>query len=274
MDIRGYYLYRSGGFAQPMQPVSGLILNSDSVISYSDSLNARSQSPVIVYAVASENTSYSISPLSDRVSVSGNSSSLPIPTNLNAVYRDNHVELYWDNLSLKNHMVTGYRIFRRTENDLGETVSPDKRLNINLTGYGINSFTDSTVQDGYHYYYSVESVGLDSGDVSSPSSEAGVIIPLQLPLAPGQLRLMNTTAGVLVQWTTPLDNSIKNIRILRAAKGESMKPVITLDPGTNEWEDKNLSPDKVYFYQVVSVDNRGRQSKPDEPLGIRTAAGR
>jgi hypothetical protein len=171
-------------------------------------------------------------------------------------------------------MVTGYRIFRHAENDRGETVSPNERMNINITGYGINSYTDTTVQDGYHYYYTVESVGLDTGNVSSPSSEAGVIIPLHLPLAPGQLRLMNTTGGVLVQWTTSLDNSIKNIRILRAEKGGSMKPVITLDPGTSEWVDKNVSPDKVYFYQVVSVDAQGRESRPDEPLGIRTAEGR
>ena len=274
MDIRGYYLYRSDGFTRPMQPVTGIILNPDSVVSYTDSLNVMPQSPVIVYAVASENTSYSVSPLSDRVSVSGDFPALPIPTNLNAVYRDNQVELYWDNLSLKNHLITGYRIFRRTENDHGETVSSNKRINNNLTGYGINSYTDTTVQEGFHYFYTVESVGLDSENVSAPSLEAGVIIPLQLPLAPGQLRLMNTTGGVLVQWTTPMDNSIKNIRILRAEKGGSMKPVITLDPGTSEWVDKNVSPDKVYFYQAVSVDAKGRQSKPDEPLGIRTAEGR
>ena len=269
-DIRGYYVYRSNSFTSPMQPVSGIILNSDSVVSYVDSLDQVPESPVLVYAVASENTSYGISPISIRVSVAGKAAFMPVPTNLNARVNGHKILLFWDDLTENYPFMTGYWVYRRMAG-LGETESPKIRLNITPTAYGVNSFVDSTAVEGLHYLYSLESIGLDTSDVSASSLETGAIIPLQLPLSPGQLRAMNTKGGVLLQWTNPIDDHVENIRILRAKKGESLEPIQMLDAESTEWTDKNINNDTVYFYGVLTVDDKGRQSIPDEPLGIRTS---
>ena len=170
-----------------------------------------------------------------------------------------------------NPMVTGYLIYRRSENGQGQIVSPRTLLNKTPTGYGVNSFVDTTVSEGLHYFYSIESAGPDISNVSSPSLEAGVFIPEQLPVPPGQLTAMNTTGGVLLQWTAPMDESVKNYRVLRAERGKMLQPVQTLSANNTQWLDKNIIANSVYFYQVVSVDGKGRQSVPEEPLGIRTA---
>jgi fibronectin type 3 domain-containing protein len=269
-DIRGYYIYRSSGFSGKMQPVSGIVLNSDSLVTYVDSLKNAPDSPVLVYAVASENLSYMISPLSARASVSGKYAFMPVPSNVNVMVNSNNIQLFWDDLSSSYPYVTGYWIYRRVADNQGEVGSPAKRINLKPTAYGVNSFTDTNVVEGLHYYYSLVSIGLDTADVSSPSLETGAALPGQLPLSPGQVRLMNTDIGILLQWTSPLDDNVKNIRILRAKSGESFNVIKTLDPKSEEWLDKDIANDTVYFYQVVSIDKKGRQSLNDEPLGIRS----
>ncbi len=79
-DIRGYYLYRSGSFTGQMQVVTGIIVNSDSIVRYVDTLAQVTDSPVLIYAVASVNSSENISPLSSRVSVTNMPDRMPIPT--------------------------------------------------------------------------------------------------------------------------------------------------------------------------------------------------
>lgn len=269
-DIRGYYIYRSSGFTGAMQPVSGIVLNSDSLVTYIDSLKYAPESPVLIYAVASENLSYMISPLSARASVSGKYANIPVPSNVNVMVNSNNIQLFWDDLSSTYPYVTGYWIYRRVADNQGQSVTPAKRINLKPTAYGVNSFTDSDVVDGLHYYYSLVSIGLDTADVSSPSLESGAAMPAKLPLSPGQVRVMNTDAGILLQWTSPLDNNVKNIRILRAKSGESFNVIKTLDTGITEWVDKDITSDNVYFYQVVSVDEKGRQSLNAEPIGIRS----
>ncbi len=115
-------------------------------------------------------------------------------------------------------------------------------------------------------------MGLDSSDVSSPGLEAGAMIAEQLPLPPGQLRAFNSKGGILLQWTNPLDPNVKKIRIMRAGKGETLKIIKEIGMNSDEWLDSSVTADTVYFYTVVSVDDKGRQSISDEPLGIRSAA--
>lgn len=210
-DIRGYYLYRSGSFSGQMQVVREIIINSDSLVSYVDTLNNVLDSLVLIYAVASVNSSESLSPLSSRVSVTNMPASMPVPTGLRTIAGDHSIQLFWDDLISRYPFVTGYHVSRRISNKRGEAETPKIWLNANPTGYGINSFTDTTTIAGIHYYYSIEAIGLDRSDVSSPGFEAGAMIPVKLPLPPGQLRAMNSEDGIMLQWTNPLDPSVKKI---------------------------------------------------------------
>ena len=271
-DIHGYYLYRSGSFTGQMEVLTGIIINSDSIVTYVDSLINVPDSPILIYAVASVNSSGSISPLSSRMSVTNMPASMPVPTGLRAIATDKSIQLFWDDLRGTYPFVTGYRISRREANKRGEAETQKFSLNMNPTGYGINSFVDTTSIEGIHYYYSIEAIGPDSLDISSPGLEAGAIIPENLPLPPGQLRAMNSKGGILLQWTNPLDPSVKKILIMREEKGELPGIIKELDISSQEWLDESVADDTVYYYTILTVDGKGRHSMSTEPLGIRSAA--
>lgn len=267
-DIRAYYVYRTDGYTNPMKPISEVIISSDSIIGFTDSLKNMNGSSVLIYAVASENTSYNISPLSDRVSITA-TVEMPIPLHLNAMVNNNAIHLFWDDLNSEYPLVAGYWIYRRNSNK--ENNSNQKiRLNDMPTPYGVNSYIDSTAMEGQHYFYSIVSVGIDTTNVSSFSQEIGAKVQEQIPLSPGQVRVLNTQGGVLLQWTNPLDDNIKTIQIYKAKNGGNLELVKSLNSDSTEWIDKDTANDTVYFYQIVNVDEKGHRSNSQDPIGIHT----
>lgn len=265
--IRGYYLYRSSGLTGTMQPVSNIILSTDSVVTYTDSLKGLPFSPVWNYAVASENTSYAISPLSNRVSVQGGGQkTLPIPTGLTAMVNGEQVQLLWGNLFLTHPEVTGYLIERKEDK---EDNSPDSfKALADVTTPGINSYVDSTVKPGHHYLYRVASIGLNPDELSAPGFQAGVYIPDDLPLAPGHVVALNSSKGVLLQWELPLGSHWQKIKIYRAQTGRQAQMIKVLQPNETSYTDSQTSNETDYFYWIATVDKKGHENKMKQPVGI------
>lgn len=268
IDTRGYYLYRAGSFTGAMQPVGPVILSSDSVVHYTDSLDRLPSSAVWVYAVAAENTSYAISPLSNRVSVRGKSKKLPIPTNVQAIPVAGRVQVLWIEQSGQPGGVTGYRITRR---ELGEDnlpiASSQKQFDVNEPG--ITSFMDSTVEDGHHYSYIVQSLGIGKEEISSPSLPAGISTSPDIPLAPNHVVAVNSKAGVMLQWDLPLDGSWDQIRIYRAQPGQKPALMKTLPKESTSFTDNNTQKGQNYFYWIATVNKKGIEGKLNEPVGIK-----
>lgn len=267
-DIRGYYLYRSSSLTGKMQPVTNIILSKDSVVTYIDSLKNLPSSPVWDYAVASENTSYAISPLSNRASVSGETLSLPIPTGLTAIVNEGSVQLLWSNLFLTHPQITGYRIERKE--DKGNNLQGSFKVLVDVTKPGINSYVDSAVKPGHHYLYRVASIGLKPGDLSSPSFQTGAYLPPAPPLAPGHVMALNTSKGVLLRWELPLGSRWQKIKIYRAQPGKKATMIKSLSANTSAYTDSQTEKGKNYFYWIATVDKEGRENKMKEPVGIRT----
>lgn len=266
--IRGYYLYRSSSLTGTMKPVSNIILSTDSAVSYTDSLKDLPYSPVWDYAVASENTSYAISPLSNRVSVTGKTKSIPIPSGLKAFVNESSVQLLWGNLGLTHPEITGYRIERKE--DKGSTMTMSFKKLKDILKPGINSFVDSSVIPGHHYLYRIKSIGLNRGSMSAPSFQAGAYIPSNAPLAPGHILALNTSEGVLLKWDLPIGSHWKQIKIYRAQSGRQAQMIKILQANATTYTDNQTNNEMDYFYWVATVDKDGHEGKMKVPVGIHT----
>lgn len=267
-DTRGYYLYRAGSFTGPMQPVGPVILSSDSVVHFIDSLDRLPSSPVWVYAVASENTSYAISPLSNRVSVQGKVKKMPIPVEVQAIRIADNVQVLWTDPSGQTGGVSGYRITRR---DLNEDNLPiaTSRKQIEINEPEVNSFMDSTIEEGHHYSYTIQSLGIGMEEVSSPSMPAGVYILPDIPPAPNHVMAMNSKAGVLLQWDLPMGSSWEQIKIYRAQPGQKPSLLKTLSKESTSFTDNTTQKGQDYYYWIATVNKKGTEGKINEPVGIK-----
>lgn len=252
-----------------MQPVGKIILSKDSVVTYTDSLAGISNSPVWTYAVASENISYAISPLSDRVSVSGVTARMPIPSGLRALVEDGSVQLLWKDLTLQHPEVTGYYIRRQEENNDHTPIASSQQY-FEIKSPGINSYMDTTVESGHHYIYTVQSLGLNASDVSSPSLQAGAYLPEDILPAPNNIIVMNSGKGTLLQWDLPMGSHWDQINIYRAQPGQEPALLKTLPEDADTFTDTDIKQGQNYFYWIATVDKDGKEGKMRTPVGIKT----
>jgi fibronectin type 3 domain-containing protein len=265
-DTRGYYVYRADGYIAPLQQLPRILLSTDSIATYNDTLPKTATPAVYSYAVASVNTSYNISPQSERVNVRFSGGMLPIPNRVNAMLNQKSIFVTWENMSNFNSAVTGYKIYRRSDVKDHET-EPEKV--IATTANIANSYTDTLLIDGRHYSYRVQSVGLDSTDVSSLSMPAGVLFPERLPLQPGLVSAIAASTKILLKWTLPADESLSKIKIYRATENQQAELMKELSPPSEMYEDTSVQPGTMYFYYVITVNKKGKESNPTDAVSAK-----
>lgn len=265
-DTRGYYVYRAKGYTGQLEQLPRMVLSTDSIISYTDTLKLSTNFEVYSYAVADINTSYNLSPITDRVSVKFSGGMLPIPTSLNAMLRDKKTLLVWDNVSEQNPAVSAYNILRTTYNEKDDIVEPEKIIS-KVSSFG-NSFIDSTVQQGHHYIYKVQSVSFNN-ELSSPSLQAGITLPLQLPLRPGKIMAMSSTNKILLQWDLPIDSSVAKVKVYRTVANEKASLLVELPANQSSYEDTSASINTMYFYYVVTENKNGLESRYGDPVSAK-----
>lgn len=264
-DIRSYQIFRGEGYTGGMTLVA-TIDAADSVTVFVDTLELSATPQIYSYAVADVNSSNSVSPLSERVSIQYNGGMLPVPSSVDARLRDDGIFIVWDDMSQQNAFVTGYNLWRSTVDNDG-AVEEEPQLVATLM-YDQNGYTDSQITPGKHYRYVLESFDYN-GEKSSQSQHVGVAVPMRLPLAPGQVTAIAATDRILLRWDVPDDPNIQNIRVYRATSG--VQPVLLAErPADSEThEDQTAQKGEQYYYYVVTVNDRGQESKPDEPVSAR-----
>jgi len=268
-DTRGYYIYRSSNFTGAPKLIASILSSRDSVQTFTDSLRKLPYSPVYRYAIRSENSSYKLSPPSDFVTINNpHPQKIDVPAKITARYQDGKVMVVWDNVPAA-HAPGGFRVERRDINAQGRVVEDYHPIDTG-TPPGINYYADSTVNDGMEYLYRVRSIGFDNNQLSSPGLPASVFIPLEVPLPPAHVRVISTKKGVVLQWDTPLDTSIHQYIIYRAVTGGKPSNIKVLPSTANNWTDTSVKNGNTYFYYLVSVNNKKKESAPTQPVGIHT----
>jgi len=265
-DTRGYYVYRADGYVAPLQQLPRILLSTDSIVTYNDTLPKSTSLAVYSYAVASVNTSYNISPQSERVNIRYSGGMLPTPNKINAMLIKKSVFVTWEKMSDFNSAVAGYNIYRRS--DVNDQVTEPERV-IATTTNTVNSYTDTLVTDGRHYSYRVQSVGFDTTEVSNLSLPTGVLFPEVLPLQPGLVSAIAATTKILIKWTLPADPGLSKIKIYRTTENQVAQLIKELPLPNEAFEDTTIQPGTTYFYYIVTVNKNGKESSPTDPVSAK-----
>jgi fibronectin type 3 domain-containing protein len=71
-----------------------------------------------------------------------------------------------------------------------------------------------------------------------------------------------------LKWTLPIDNKVEKVRIYRA---ELHKKALLLKELNREqgFEDTSAGKGTYYFYYLVTVDKKGRESRPTDAVSAK-----
>lgn len=265
-DIRAYYIYRGDGYDAALQQLPRMLISTDSLLVYNDTLPVSTRSAIYSYAVASVNSSYNISPMSRRESVSYSGGQLPVPSLIDAKYQNNSVSLIWSDAASFNNAITSYQIARKTTDGANELVA--ERI-IGSSDFMRNYFEDKAVKPGENYVYRVRCITNDSTEVSSFSLPFSVYVPVELALPPGELSAIASDAKILLRWALPLSDDIASVQIYRAPESGKENLLVGLPANAENYEDKTAKKGVMYYYFVVLKYKNGQESKPSDAVSAK-----
>lgn len=263
-DTKGYYIYRGDGYVAPLKQLPRMLISTDTLLSYTDTLPQTINSMVYSYAVASVNSSYNISPLSDRVSVSYSGGRLPVAEKVNAMIHADNILVTWSDAASLHAGVSGYRIFRKSTLSNSE-VEPETL--IATTSFSQNSYTDSNVQPNRYYSYRIQCIGSDTLDAGSISMPGGIAFKTDKLLQPGDVTAIPSDGKIILKWNLPLVDGLYSSLIYRSI--ENSEPILLkeIEKPTDLFEDNSAKKNIQYYYFIVLKYNDNRTSTPTDAVG-------
>ncbi|MBI5325933.1 MAG: hypothetical protein HZB41_11790 [Ignavibacteriae bacterium] len=266
-DTRGYYVYRSDMTQNDtLLQITDIILTDSLNVQFTDSLkNVKSIS--LVYAVKSANTSYDISPFSEKVFVSPEISiSLETPLNLRAKYNFGSILLTWSDVAEIDKNIIGYKLYRKILKADGSDSTSFVVVNGKAEDNSMNYFEDSTAEEGLTYLYAVESysIGTSKSNLSAP---AIIEIPVFRPVSISSLNVARIKEGVMLKWNKTMQENIKEYRLYRLTEKKDAVLVTTLKSETESFLDKNAPVGESCFYALTCVNKKNIESKIDDWFG-------
>lgn len=258
-DTKGYYLFRGEGYGGQPEQISELITSDSSYIEYTDPrTNLRAGEPYF-YAVKLVNQSNMESTLSDKAHALEMKPDLPTPLNLYIRPLDGKALLIWEDMTSISNYVTGYEVWRKTENEKAEMIT-------NPGSISTNRFIDTTLVRGIKYEYFVQATG-NAESKSSLGEGFEFILSKVKPVPPSGFRATKTDQGVVINWDIPAVEGLTGFKLYSENLTGNRILVATLN--ANEWgyTDLNKTPG-TYFYTITSVTGK-EESEPSDEIGIK-----
>jgi len=265
-DIHGYYVYRADGYTSELHQLERMLHSTDSLLTYTDTLPVSSRSAVYSYAVASVNTSYNISPVSSRVSISFSGGLMPVPDRLNAMLEDNAVKLVWSDVAGLNPSITAYEVYRSIKSQGKESGNEQLLGTVNFMS---NSYADKQVMPGMNYVYRVRCIAADTTDVSSFSLPYSIYVPAGNALPPGEVSAIASSKVITLKWTLPVVDDIQSVLVYRAPENGKESLLKTLDGKAESFTDDSAEKGKMYYYFIVIKYKNGLESRPADAVSAR-----
>ncbi len=265
-DTRGYYVYRSFNSEVPEKHSDFILSDSNSLVFY-DTIKSN-ESGFYTYAVVDVNTSYKMSPLSEVVKLTFETTELPLVTNFKVGKIDGKVMLIWDNMRLKDNQITGYNLYRKRVGGDDNVIQDWQKINSMPIPYDKNLYIDHEVNIGISNYYSIETIGLSDDIIGDRSNPIVFAENVEWPLSPMNIQVYQTGTEVTLQWNPPMDKAVTKIKIYRAQKNETPVLLQSIINNENRFIDRNVKKGNTYFYFVVSENRDGLESKNPEALGV------
>jgi hypothetical protein len=134
---------------------------------------------------------------------------------------------------------------------------------------GENLFTDTNISEGVRYHYYVQTIGLDTADVSSLSRNASILIPEQTAINPGNVTAIAAQNKIVIKWDLPADSSAKKIRIYRAVANQKAILIKDLPATEKQFEDTAVEVNTMYYYFITTVNGKNKEGKPTSPVSAK-----
>gem|GEM_PF-736055 len=265
-NIRGYYIYRADGYDAELKQLPTMLLSTDQDLVYNDTLPASVNPSIYSYAAVSVNTSYNISPMSNRVNISYSGGRLPVPSKLNGKYLNNKIMLVWNDASSLNNEITGYQIFRKAIYNNKEEMPEHE---IATVGFSKNSYEDVDILPGRDYTYKVRCITSDSLDVSSFSLPFTIFSPADAIMPVSDFSAISIENKILLRWTLPLVENIKSLQIFRAPENEKETLIKTLPSTSENFVDTTAQKGVMYYYFITIKYKNGLESKSSDAISAK-----
>lgn len=189
------------------------------------------------------------------------------PLNAKAASGDNEVILAWDEVKVSAQGqvlkdVSGYIVVRK---------GPEGTKQLNERPLTVAMLKDQTVVNGKKYSYQVFAVrafrdqhlpGQGSDWVHAAPKDA------KPPAAPSDLAGASTKDGIYLRYTPSPDRDVSGYHVYRKAKTGPWTKISESLVVENVFVDKNVKPEKIYYYRVQAVDEAGNISQFSEVLDI------
>jgi len=125
------------------------------------------------------------------------------------------------------------------------------------------------IKSAYYYIVAVDLVG----NLSVPSEILKIIRPDTIPpVSPQITEIAALENAIVLTWSSSSSEDVEYHFIQRIAKNESeWKTIRKLKEWQdyNNFEDKALEPDQIYYYRIIAVDDSGMESTPSESRGMK-----
>ncbi len=265
-DARGYYVYRRDGYNGKQIQLPRLLLSTDTILTYIDTVANLNATAIYSYSAATVNSSYEISPQSESVTVYMNGR-IPIPTKVATRLISQQAMVLWNDMS-KENPIAGYVVYRSEKKENEKVYGKMHKIaELPLTQ---NSFVDSTIVEGNHYGYYIQSKGIGTDDaLSSLSAIATVHYNSIKLLPPANVIALAQSNGIKLSWTNPLGIPLTKLRIYRAKVNEELSLLKEINADVNEFLDSDPASATTYFYAITAIDARGKESAKTTPIGLR-----
>lgn len=265
-DTRGYYVYRADGNKDSFHLISDIIMRTDKLESFDDTLSSVLQTGTFYYRVSSVNSSYSISPKSALASIIVQGNYVPIVTGISARLLNDEILVIWDNGHEVSKNVMGYNVFVREEDGNGKEI---KKWGLfqTIQNPELNMIKYLKPQAGYTYFFKVQNVGM-SGTVGDFSNITAVT--MEQPSIPGVSNLMGSFGNdkITLTWENPMGIEIENIKLYRGENGKEPTQLILLKPTDYTYTDKSIKSNQAYHYYLVVEGKDKILSRPSDFIEI------
>lgn len=209
----------------------------------------------IYYAVVEQNVSQDTSDFSNIVEFKAK---VPLdiapPAYLNSKLVNGDVFLDWPEMRMKDQLISGYRLERRSELDnVFRPISPKT--------IATNYLMDTTFKRGYIHEYRIASVA-DNGQMGPYSMAFEVNFPKELHVGVSTFSMENTAEGILIEWPSIEFESTKEYIIYRNdAPKEQLRKLASIPAGKFQFIDKTVRESGSYLYAMSIIDKDGRESQ-------------
>ncbi len=254
----GFYVYRATASSEIFNLVSNLIpADGKNTFSYKDIDKNLKAGEMYQYLLQAENDAYTLGLFSDTVYViPGIKPKIEAPQKLRTILRDAVVELYWQDMQIKNEYLLGYKVYKK----VGKSGSFQLMPNDTLKAY-LNYYNDNEVQAGQNYTYQVTALDLfGSESIVSISSTIAIPENFSPTISPSQPRVYKNSNGVTISWNQIASEDIKSIKIYRSVGNSKAILLKTISVKEESYTDASVKPDYLYYYKISFVNKNGKES--------------